>query len=142
MEVVTNRELRQLSEGQKAACAVTEFVWPGIVTSLLYGNAEMTEDLVDDMWGKQRRMAVLWTGSISHASGRTSNLSQTRTFGWLATSLQNRVLPPGWNARFRSRSWKTAITMFVRAWLAVLCYILEAELKRPVLDFAEDALLS
>jgi hypothetical protein len=47
MEAGTNRELRQLSEGQKAACAVTEFVWPGIVTSLLYGNAEMTEDLVE-----------------------------------------------------------------------------------------------
>jgi hypothetical protein len=47
MEAGTNRELRQLSEGQKAACAFTEFVWPGIVTSLLYGNAEMTEDLVE-----------------------------------------------------------------------------------------------
>ena len=47
MEAATDRELRQLSEGQKAACAVTEFVWPGVVTSLLYGNAEMTEDLVE-----------------------------------------------------------------------------------------------
>jgi hypothetical protein len=47
MEAVTNRELRRLSEGQRAACAVTEFVWPGVVTSLLYGNAEMTEDLVE-----------------------------------------------------------------------------------------------
>ena len=47
MEAVTDRELCRLSEGQKAACAVTEFVWPGVVTSLLYGNAEMTEDLVE-----------------------------------------------------------------------------------------------
>ena len=46
-EVVTNRELCRLSEGQRAACVVTEFAWPGVVTSLLYGNAEMTEDLVE-----------------------------------------------------------------------------------------------
>src|SRR4051812_29606071 len=46
MESVTDRKLCQLSEGQKAACAVTEFVWPGVVTSLLYGDAEITEDVV------------------------------------------------------------------------------------------------
>ena len=46
---VMARELRQLSEGQKAACAVTEFFWPGVETRLLYGNAEMTRDLVESV---------------------------------------------------------------------------------------------
>ena len=46
LDGVTARELRQSSEGHKAACAVTEFVWPGVVTSLLYSNAEMTRDLL------------------------------------------------------------------------------------------------
>ena len=43
------RELRQLSEGHKATCAVTEFIWPGLETHLLYGNPEMTADLVDSL---------------------------------------------------------------------------------------------
>ena len=43
------RALRQLSEGHKATCAVTQFIWPGLETRLLYGNAEMTADLVDSL---------------------------------------------------------------------------------------------
>lgn len=97
MEAGTNRELRQLSEGQKAACAVTEFVWPGISDVSLIWQCRDDRGpcgvCSDDMWARQRRMAVLWTGSILYASGRTSNLSQTGTFSWLATSLQNRALP-------------------------------------------------
>jgi hypothetical protein len=39
-------DARHLSEGTKAACDVTVFSWPGVTTSFLYSNAEMTDDLV------------------------------------------------------------------------------------------------
>jgi hypothetical protein len=57
---VLRGELRQLSEGHKAACAVAVFVWPGLTTSLLYSNAEMTEDLVRSAGWKCGPSNVEW----------------------------------------------------------------------------------
>jgi hypothetical protein len=47
LEGLVERELRQMNEGQKAAWAITKFLLPGVVTSFLYRNAEMTKELLD-----------------------------------------------------------------------------------------------
>ena len=43
---VVEGDVRHLSEGHKAACAIAAFAWPGVTTSFLYSNADMTDDLV------------------------------------------------------------------------------------------------